>query len=445
MKQIAKALTTSTLALGLATPLLAQVTLSVGAITDIYRAGGYNDGSDGGAPVAYAFTARPFQTLTFSSVTGAWTCNNSVPEYGPDGTTGSCYHTGGQDIDDAAAPFSAYDLTDFAGAMVGVFLEDALPSAAPASLRFYVSDNSQGGIQTDFKALAPKIGQVFFIGDGLTGTGSGSTQVFAIPPTATRLYLGYADTCSQQPGPAAPGCYSDNAGSLTAIFQIEDHELNWVEPQEQVSPAGRCCMGMAYDPSMRSTLLFGGYTNPTFLNDTWTWTLRQGWSQLSPAASPSPREAPGMAYDGAAQNMVLFGGTTSDGTYLNDTWIWDGTAWTQQSPAVSPSVRQFATMTYDAATGTIVLFGGLASGSAPLGDTWTWDHEDVDPAVSGIESLPAGAYDDLRQCYRDGPALWRLQRRRQFIQRYLDLGWHDLDPAVSGVRPGRAATGYGGV
>ena len=65
--------------------------------------------------------------------------------------------------------------------MVGMFLEDALPPSAPAALRFYASNNSQGGIQTDFKALGPKIGQVFLIGDGLTGTGSGSIQVFWSP------------------------------------------------------------------------------------------------------------------------------------------------------------------------------------------------------------------------------------------------------------------------
>ena len=58
------------------------VTLQVNANTDIYRAGGYNDGSDGTAPVTYSFTAGPFQTLTFSSVTGTWTCSGGVAQYG---------------------------------------------------------------------------------------------------------------------------------------------------------------------------------------------------------------------------------------------------------------------------------------------------------------------------------------------------------------------------
>jgi hypothetical protein len=350
-----------------------SVTLSVSSHMDIYRAGGYDDGSDGIAPVAYSFPARAKQTLTFPSVSGAWTCSDGVPEYGADGTTtGPCFQVGGQSFKNPIGPFSGYSVTDVVGAMAGVFLEDALPPSAPPPLRFYVNDSSQGGIQTDFKILSPRIGQVFFIGDGLTGTGAGNAQVFQVPPTATRLYLGYVDNCGSGIG-AVPGCYSDNAGSLSAVLELQEYELNWVEPQEPVSPPGRCCMGMAYDRAARSTVMFGGNTNPTVLGDTWTWTLRQGWSQLSPATSPSARVGPAMAYDETAGNILLFGGADSDGAYLNDTWIWDGATWTQQFPPVSPPARQFGAIAYDSATGTVVLFGGLTTAFNPIGDTWTWD------------------------------------------------------------------------
>lgn len=359
----------------LASSLQAQdsVTLSVSANMDIYRAGGYNDGSDGIAPVPYTLGAGTGRrTVTFPSVGGAWTCTASVPEYGADGTglSTGCKPPGGANISNPIGTFSGYESTDFSGAMVGMFLENALPASAPPALRFYVSDSAQGGIQTDFRTLNPRIGQVFFIGDGLTGTGSGVVQVFEVPRTATRLYLGYVDSCN---GDLVPSCYSDNVGMLSAVVSVHDYQLNWVEPQESVSPPGRCCMGMAYDPAMHATVIFGGETNPTTLGDTWTWTSRQGWSQLSPAASPSARMAPIMAYDKAAGNIVLFGGVLSNGVYLNDTWIWDGTTWTQQVPPVSPPVRQFGAMTYDAATQTVVLFGGLTTGFTPIGDTWTWD------------------------------------------------------------------------
>jgi hypothetical protein len=196
--------------------------ITVSAFTDIYQAGGYNDGAGEGAvaPFAYVFPARPGQVLTFLSVTGEWTCNvNTNPPYTADGTsnpTGGCYPRANIS---PTGPFSGYDNTDYQGAMVGMFLECGLPTTVAPTLRFYVNDGSQGGIKTDFTVLQPLIGQVFFVGDGLTGTGTGSHQLFLVPPTATHLYLGYVDSCSSS-GYSSPGCYFDNGGSITATFRI---------------------------------------------------------------------------------------------------------------------------------------------------------------------------------------------------------------------------------
>jgi len=196
-----------------------DVQLPVDATMDIYRAGGYEDGSDGVAPTVYSFAARDGQYLTFSAVVGSWSCTGSVPEYGPDGILNGdgCVPPGGANMADVGS-FAGYYSTDFSGALVGMFLEDTLPSSPPPSLRFYDTDSSDGGIPTDFKVLSPRIGQVFFIGDGLTGTGSGAIQLFRVPPKATHLYLGYIDSCS---GTVVPSCYSDNRGRLSAVFRIQ--------------------------------------------------------------------------------------------------------------------------------------------------------------------------------------------------------------------------------
>jgi len=190
------------------------LTVSVSANMDIYRAGGYDDGSDGIAPAEYTFPAAPGQTLTFSSITGSWDCGQT-PLYGPDGSTTSvCQpHT----IENPIGTFSGYNTTDFTGGLAGIFLEATLPHSAPPPLRFYVNDGAAGGIQTSFTTLSPQIGQVFFIGDGLTGTGTGATQMFAVPPTARHLYLGYVDSCSN----SVPGCYTGNIGSLTATVNAQ--------------------------------------------------------------------------------------------------------------------------------------------------------------------------------------------------------------------------------
>jgi hypothetical protein len=60
---------------------------------------------------------------------------------------------------------------------------------------------------------------VFFIGDGLTGIGAGQRQVFAVPATATQLFLGYIDSCSNT-GVTVPGCFNDNGGAVAATFVL---------------------------------------------------------------------------------------------------------------------------------------------------------------------------------------------------------------------------------
>ncbi len=99
------------------------------------------------------------------------------------------------------------------GALVGVFLDDAIPNgAAPETLNF-----NPEGLGTDFERLQPQIGQVFFIGDGQTS--AGKPQVFVAPPNVTRLFVGLIDG-SFFSGPST--CYSDNAGEFK--YQISSNQ-----------------------------------------------------------------------------------------------------------------------------------------------------------------------------------------------------------------------------
>lgn len=77
-------------------------------------------------------------------------------------------------------------------ALVGVFLDNTQPdlNTPPADLSFL---DISGNPAISFAGLSPALGQVFFIGDGLTGTGSGSIQDFYAPAGATRLFLGSTD------------------------------------------------------------------------------------------------------------------------------------------------------------------------------------------------------------------------------------------------------------
>ncbi|BAP88081.1 uncharacterized protein E1O_09500 [Burkholderiales bacterium GJ-E10] len=89
--------------------------------------------------------------------------------------------------------------------MLGVFVGAGGPSgAAPAALSFS-SPTAIG-----FSSLSPLLDQTFFIGDGLTGNGTGSTQTFDVPTGATDLFLGVANCgpCFRTLPPAPYGNYS---------------------------------------------------------------------------------------------------------------------------------------------------------------------------------------------------------------------------------------------
>jgi hypothetical protein len=49
------------------------------------------------------------------------------------------------------------------------------------------------GSSIDFASISPDLGQVFFIGVGLTGTGTGTVQTFYVPAGATTLYFADID------------------------------------------------------------------------------------------------------------------------------------------------------------------------------------------------------------------------------------------------------------
>ena len=174
-------------------------------------------GGGGTAPPSFVFAAGVNQVITFSSVTGTVSCCSGGGGFnGPDG---------------GSAASGTTDITSYNGIsgilhdnrtmfLVGVFTSDTEPSD-PAPLRLRFSNAGGGGaIATSFFDIFVELDQTFFIGDGLTGPGSGSIQNFHVPTGATRLYLGFADAFDFGFPISAPGYYNDNIGSLTATFNL---------------------------------------------------------------------------------------------------------------------------------------------------------------------------------------------------------------------------------
>lgn len=101
-------------------------------------------------------------------------------------------------------------------ALMGVFLGPDSPTGAatPAVLDF--------GHDLSFASLSPAIGQMFFIGDGLTsdsnlGDFSGQAQHFIVPAGATRLFLGSSDGL---------GWYN-NSGSFSVSVSVVPEPATW--------------------------------------------------------------------------------------------------------------------------------------------------------------------------------------------------------------------------
>jgi hypothetical protein len=164
---------------------------------------------------------------------------------------------------------------------------------------------------------------------------------------------------------------------------------------------------MGYDEARDRTVLFGGNSSGTLLNDTWLWD-GTNWSAQSPSTRPPVRCAHAMAWDATSGRMILFGGSTSldptNSPALADTWAWDGTEWTALAPTMAPVGRASHTMTGDAARGTIVLFGGASPASPNLNlsdETWTWDGsgwtQQVPARRPAARASHGAAYDPMRK------------------------------------------------
>jgi hypothetical protein len=132
-------------------------------------------------------------------------------------------------------------------------------------------------------------------------------------------------------------------------------------------------------------VLFGGFHDPVFLDDTWEWD-GTSWSEAQPAlppplpgtkrravaGRPELRIETALAFDRRRERIVMFGGQARRS--LDDTWEWDRITWTERLAPVRPSARHGHAMAYDETRGRLVLFGGRENDSSfSLADTWEWD------------------------------------------------------------------------
>jgi hypothetical protein len=121
------------------------------------------------------------------------------PLFGPDGDSGLMQAHG---VEYGIAGFNAP-----IDSLVAVFLDFSQPDLTPPPTDFMY--------QPAATTVSPELKQLFFVGDGLTGTGSGTVQQFIVSAGATRLFLGTVD---------GYGWYN-NVGSFDVVVVPEPSSL----------------------------------------------------------------------------------------------------------------------------------------------------------------------------------------------------------------------------
>jgi hypothetical protein len=125
---------------------------------------------------------------------------------------------------------------------------------------------------------------------------------------------------------------------------------------------------MAWDPTSRTILLFGGDTNAGATNafDSWDGTV---WTNLGRLGPPSRDD--GRLVADPDRGVVTLSGGRNGLRVLNDTWEWDGQAWTQKT-LEGPTPRAHAASAYDPVSKRVLVYGGVSQ-TDTLRDTWAWD------------------------------------------------------------------------
>ncbi|MFQ5910214.1 MAG: Ig-like domain-containing protein, partial [Thermoplasmata archaeon] len=169
------------------------------------------------------------------------------------------------------------------------------------------------------------------------------------------------------------GGYVSGEGNTNETWEYDFAGNNWTKIETNGSPPARSSPGMAYDMLDEVTVLFGGYGNAGFLDDTWEYyAVNHTWMEIHTTPHPSAMVSSPMVFDTAGQRIMMVG--EEIGTSDFQTWRYDAFQhkWTELHPTEEPPSRSGHALAFDMKGGRLVLFGG-AIGMDLQGDTWEYD------------------------------------------------------------------------
>jgi hypothetical protein len=111
---------------------------------------------------------------------------------------------------------------------------------------------------------------------------------------------------------------------------------------------------------MNNVVLFGGLADVNPYN-TWTWD-GVDWTLESPATQPANRYDSAAAYEPHLRSVVIFGGGAG-GTDIDDTWKWTGVNWSAAAGVFAVGTRVLRAR-LDPAIDRVVMFGDSAAHAA---------------------------------------------------------------------------------
>ncbi len=269
----------------------------------------------------------------------------------------------------------------------------AAPAAAPQIWRM-IQDHQPAAAQSlglnDFGETAMAFdeasGRMVLLGeanaDGLiwlsTNDGGHWTQACG-GPARVGTSLAYDEATRQI---ALFGGNDANSGGAQAGLWVSDARDCLSPAAAGNGPAARAWASMAYDPTTRLLVLWGGTGSR---GGVWSWDGRS-WTRHA-AGGPPARQAAMLAWDGHSGKMLLFGGWDGSATDSNESWELDTAhwTWTRLTPAHLPPARHGAEMQWDAAYQGDILFGGDAGPlfnnqgrlvEQQFNDSWLWNGSD---------------------------------------------------------------------
>ncbi|HET7711837.1 MAG TPA: kelch repeat-containing protein [Thermoanaerobaculia bacterium] len=185
----------------------------------------------------------------------------------------------------------------------------------------------------------------------------------------------------------AASTFDTDRGKLV-VFCVDANVYEWdgsawtKSGDLRTKPVTRRFASMTYDRALKKTVLFGGYDDVNYRDDTWLWNGTE-WTEVKKDRAPS-RSLAAMWFDPVLNKTVVYGGIgrrDKEGRIerYSDMWSFDGNGWTEIK-VTTPGSRYGAQVVVDPKTNRTLLFGGMIVETAEVtqsqayaGDFWEWN------------------------------------------------------------------------